>query len=69
MNPSTTDTDLTIDAFPLCDCCSYERIGWQDFLEAFDQNLPDFGKRVLLRVREPERTGVGLLLRCCANGH
>lgn len=63
------DTDLTIDALPPCECCSYESIKWQDFLEAFPENLPEPGKRVLLRVHEPKSTGVGLLLRCCANGH
>lgn len=68
-SPESADADLTIDAMPPCDCCSYTGINWKDFLEAFPENLPEPGKRVLLRVHEPTMTGVGLLLRCCANEH
>jgi len=69
-SPELADTDLTIDGMTACgDCCSYEGITWQDFLEAFDQNLPDPGQRTLLRIHEPTMTGVGFLLRCCANDH
>jgi hypothetical protein len=68
MTPSI-EADLTLDVLPACECCSYESVKWEDFLEAFPENLPEPGKRVLLRIHEPENTGVGLLLRCCANEH
>jgi hypothetical protein len=68
MNPST-DTALTIDTIAVCDCCSHTGIKVEDFLEGFTDNLPAPGIRVLLRIREPKRTEMGLLLRCCGNEH
>ena len=56
------DTDLTLDVLPACECCSYESVKWEDFLTQFPDNLPEPGKRVLLRIHEPEKTGMGLLL-------
>ncbi|HEX2833939.1 MAG TPA: hypothetical protein VHW00_13090 [Thermoanaerobaculia bacterium] len=69
MTNASTDADLTLDVLPACECCSHASVKWQDFLEAFPENLPESGKRVLLRIHEPQQTGVGLLLRCCANEH
>lgn len=69
MMSASTDNDLTLDVLPACECCSYSSVKWKDFLEAFPENLPEPGKRVLLRIHEPTKTGVGLLLRCCANEH
>lgn len=58
---------LTIDTVATCECCSFEGIKWQDFLEGFTENLPQPGQRVLLRVHDPD--GLGFLLRCCGNEH
>jgi hypothetical protein len=72
MNPSTEADDLTIDGMTACgDCCSYEGITWQDFLEAFDQNLPDPGQRTLLRIHDAKTAGSmpGLLVRSSALEH
>jgi hypothetical protein len=68
--PSTTvDADLTVDTVAVCECCTLKGIKVDDFLEAFAENLPALGVRVLLRIHEPKRTAVGLLLRRCGNEH
>lgn len=64
-----TDTDLTIDAIAVCDCCSFKGIEVDDFLKGFADNLPAPGVRVLLRIREPKRTEMGLLLHRCGSDH
>jgi hypothetical protein len=64
------DNDLTIDVLAACgECCSYEGVAWREFLEAFGDNLPDPGKRMLLRIHGGTITGPGLLLRRCGNEH
>jgi hypothetical protein len=60
--------DLEIDVVAPCGkCCRYEGVSSSEFLEAFTENLPDPGKRMLLRVHGS--TVPGVLLRCSGNEH
>lgn len=65
MTNAPTDTAVTIDTVAMCDCCSFKGVEVDDFLKGFVDNLPAPGVRVLLRVHEPKRTEVGLLLHRC----
>lgn len=69
MNPSTesADTDLVIDTIARA---TAEGIASQDFLPRSNRSEPaDPNNWTLLRNHEPTMTGVGFLLRCCANDH
>jgi hypothetical protein len=60
--------DLKIDVVAPCgECCTYAGVSSSEFLEAFTDNLPDPGKRMLLRVHGSMVPG--FLLRRCGNEH
>jgi len=62
-------TDLTIDVVTGCDCCTFNGLTIEAFLESFHEHVPKPGVATMLRLHGADEAGVGFLLHTCGNAH